>query len=89
MSLVRKLKPDRNITGALIPLSLLRIFGITALVFDLQVALYILAGLMGVVALYFLYVFTRTGNLSAPGSDGRGAVLRHNVRADGSDFRTG
>lgn len=63
MSLVRKLKPDRNITGALVPLSLLPIFGITVLLFDLQVALYILAGLMGVVALYFLYVFTRTGNL--------------------------
>ena len=31
MSLVRKLKPDRNITGALVPLSMLPIFGFTSL----------------------------------------------------------
>ena len=63
MSLVRKLNPDRNITGAVIPLSMIPIFGVAAIVFGLQVAFYVLAGMMWIAALYFLYVFIRTGNI--------------------------
>jgi hypothetical protein len=62
MSLVRKLKPDRNITGAVIPLSMIPIFGITSLLFGLPTGLVILGVLMWVCSLFFLYVFVRTGN---------------------------
>jgi len=64
MSLVRTLKPDRNITGALIPLSIIPIFGITSLIFGLRTGLFALAALMWVYALFYLYVFLRTGNLA-------------------------
>ena len=46
MSLVRKLKPDRNITGAVIPLSMIPIFGITSLLFGLPTGLIILGVMM-------------------------------------------
>ncbi|MGE5123618.1 MAG: hypothetical protein ACM3H7_03815 [Acidobacteriaceae bacterium] len=62
MSLVRKLKPDRNITGVFIPLSMLFIFGLSALVFGVTTGMYTLAVLLGLFALYYLYAFTRTGN---------------------------
>ncbi len=64
MSLVRKLKPDRNITGALIPLSMIPFFGIAALVFGLSVGLVVLAIYLGALALFYLYAFLRTGNLA-------------------------
>jgi hypothetical protein len=64
MSLVRKLKPDRSITGAVAPLSLLLIFGITALAFGLSTGLVVLAALLWVVCLFYLYAFARTGNLA-------------------------
>ncbi|MFC2028660.1 hypothetical protein ACFLTX_01910 [Chloroflexota bacterium] len=64
MSLIRKLKPDRSITGIVIPLSMIPIFGIAILIFGLSAGLYTLAGLMGLYALFFLIVFIRTGNLT-------------------------
>ncbi len=64
MSLVRKLKPDRNITGALIPLSIIPIFGIAALVFGLTVGFFTLAVSVWVYALFYLYGFVRTGNIA-------------------------
>ena len=62
MSLVRKLKPDRNITGALVPLSMLPIFGIATLAFGLPTGLTILAILVWGFTLYYLFVFVRTRN---------------------------
>lgn len=62
MSLVRKLKPDRNITGAVIPLSMIPIVGITSLLFGLPTGLIILGVLMWVCSLFYLYGFVRTGN---------------------------
>lgn len=62
MSLVRKLKPDRSITGALIPLSILPIFGVASLLFGIRVGLITLAIGMWVFALFYLYTFIRTGN---------------------------
>jgi hypothetical protein len=64
MSLVRKLKPDRNIIGPLIPLSMLLIWGISSLLFDLPTTWIILAALMWVYSLFYLIVFARTGNLT-------------------------
>jgi hypothetical protein len=64
MSLVRKLKPDRNITGALVPLAMLPIFGLSALAFGLSTGLYILACTMGLWVIYYLYVFIRTRNVA-------------------------
>ncbi len=62
MSLERYLKPDRNITGPLIPLSMLLIFGITTLVFGIQIGLYTLAIFMWAFGLFYLLTFSRTGN---------------------------
>lgn len=62
MSLVRKLKPDRNITGALIPLSMLPIFGFVSLVVGFKAGLMTLAMMVWVWALFYLYVFLRTWN---------------------------
>ncbi len=64
MSLVRKLKPDRSITGAVIPLSMILIFGLASLIFGLRTGLITLAVLMWAFALYYLYIFMRTGNLA-------------------------
>ena len=63
MSLVRKLKPDRSITGAIFPLSILPIFGISSLIFGIRAGLIVLAGAMWVFALFYLYIFFRTWNL--------------------------
>jgi hypothetical protein len=62
MSLVRKLKPDRNITGVIIPLSLIPIWGITTLIFSIQIGLMVVAILLWIIALIYLYAFARTGN---------------------------
>lgn len=62
MSLDRKLKPDRNITGALIPLSMLPIFGVVSLVFGIETGLLTTAVMIWAISLYFLYVFIRTRN---------------------------
>jgi hypothetical protein len=62
MSLVRKLKPDRSITGALIPLSMFAAFGLVSLAFSLSTGLITLAILLWVNALFYLYAFLRTGN---------------------------
>ena len=59
----RKLKPDRSIGGALVPLAIVLIFGLSALIFDIPVALFVFTLMLWVYALYSLYVFIRTGNL--------------------------
>lgn len=75
MSLVRKLKPDRNITGAVIPLSMLPIFGLSSLIFGLPIAMYILAGILCLFSIYHLYVFIRTGNVAQLVPSAEGAFL--------------
>jgi hypothetical protein len=64
MSLVRKLKPDRTIGGVIIPISMIPIFGISVLIFGIQVGLYTLSGLILIFALFYLYVFFRTYNFT-------------------------
>jgi hypothetical protein len=62
MSLVRKLKPDRNITGVLVPLSMLPIFGFTSLIFGIPTGMLAIAVMIGLFGLFYLYVFIRTWN---------------------------
>lgn len=62
MSLVRKLKPDRSITGALIPISMLPIFGFTTLIFGIPTGMLVLAIMIALFGLFYLYVFLRTWN---------------------------
>jgi hypothetical protein len=64
MSLVRKLKPDRNITGPLVPLSMIPIFGLTTLIFGIPIGMYTLTVMMGLFAIFYLYVFIRTRNIT-------------------------
>ena len=66
MSLERKLKPDRSITGVIIPFSIVPIFGLVALIFGLRAGLIALAVWMLVYARFYLYVFVRSGNTSQP-----------------------
>ena len=63
MTLVRKLKPDRNITGALVPLSMLPIFGLTSLIFGIPTGILTLAVMIGLFGVFYLYVFIRTRNV--------------------------
>jgi hypothetical protein len=56
MALTRKLKSDRSITGALIPISMFLIFGAASLAFGLSVGLIVLASTWGPGKLY-LYAF--------------------------------
>lgn len=63
MSLERKLKPDRNMIGPLVPLSMLLLFGLSSLIFGPPIGLTTVAVLMWVFALFYLVVFARTGNL--------------------------
>jgi hypothetical protein len=62
MSLVRKLKPDRSIIGALVPLSMLPIFGITVLAFGIAKGLLVMSIMLGLFGLFYVYVFFRTWN---------------------------
>jgi hypothetical protein len=62
MSLVRRLKPDRNITGAIIPLSMLPIFGLSSLIFGINTGMYTLAAMCALFFLFYLYAFLRTWN---------------------------
>jgi len=75
MSLVRKLKPDRNITGAVIPLSIAPIFGIASLVFGLPTGLVILGVMMWLFSLFFLYGYVRTGNAAQLALCAEGAIF--------------
>jgi len=80
MSLVRKLKTDRSITGAIFPLLILPIFGISSLIFGIEVGLIVLAAMMWVFALFYLYIFLRTWNwpqlaISADGAYFGGMLL--------------
>jgi hypothetical protein len=63
MSLVRKLKPDRNITGALVPISMLPIFGLTSLIFGIPAGMLTLAVMIGLFGLFYIYAFIRTENV--------------------------
>jgi hypothetical protein len=62
MTLMRKLKPDRNITGVIIPFLIVPIFGLATLFFGLHFGLITLAIWMFVYSLFYLYVFVRTWN---------------------------
>jgi hypothetical protein len=62
MALVRKLKPDRSITGALIPISMLPITGFVSLIFGLPAGLLALIFMIGLFGLFYIYVFFRTRN---------------------------
>jgi hypothetical protein len=62
MTLVRKLKPDRSITGALVPFSMLPIFGITSLIFGYRAGLFVASIMIGLFGLFYLYMFFRTWN---------------------------
>jgi hypothetical protein len=64
MSLVRKLKPDHNITGPLVPLSMVPIFGLTTLIFGIPTGMYTLAVMVSLFAIFYLYVFLRTRNIT-------------------------
>ena len=64
MSLIRKLKPDRSISGVVIPISMIPIFGIAILFFGVQAGIYTLAGLAFVYGLFYLYGFFRTYNIA-------------------------
>ncbi len=77
MSLVRKLKPDRNITGAIVPLSMLPIFGLTSLIFSINIGMYTLAAMVGLFALYYFYVFARTWNTAQLIPAAEGAFLTY------------
>lgn len=59
----RKMKPDRSIIGWLVPLLMLVIFGAGILIFGYRTGMYILAGLVGLYAVYTLLVFLRTRNI--------------------------
>jgi len=60
MSLELKLKPNRNITGLLIPLTLLPIFGLASLTFGIETGLHVLAGALFLFTLFYLVIFVRT-----------------------------
>ena len=62
MSLERKLKPDRNPIGPLIPLSMLPIFGIVSLATDISTGFSVLAILAWIYSMFYLLVFIRTWN---------------------------
>lgn len=64
MSLVRKLKPDRSIQGALIPMSLLAIFILVSLVFGLPTGFTATSLMLFAFALFYFYAFIRTGNVA-------------------------
>lgn len=64
MSLVRKLKPDRSIQGALIPMSILAIFILASLIFGLPAGLFGMGLMLIASGLFYLYVFIRTGNVA-------------------------
>ncbi len=58
----RKLKPDRSIIGAILPLSIVFVFGLSMLMFGITTGLRFLAAIFWIYAVYSLYIFIRTGN---------------------------
>jgi hypothetical protein len=62
MYYVRKLKPNNYFWGLLIPFSYLLITAIIWVLFDVDLAMYMLAGLLGLYSLYSLAVLLRTKN---------------------------
>ena len=63
MALERKLKPDRSIGGAIVPISMPIIFTLIAVIFEFSTALKVGAGMMGLFGLFYLYMVLRTSNL--------------------------
>jgi hypothetical protein len=64
MSLQRKLKPDRNIVGPLIPVTMLLILGITSLIFGVKTGIVVTAVGAWIYCVFYLIVFARTRSLS-------------------------
>jgi len=62
MALERKLKPDRSIGGAIIPISMPIIFALIAIIFEYTIALKVAAVMMALFGLFYLYMLLRTGN---------------------------
>jgi hypothetical protein len=62
MALIRKLKPDRNVAGPLIPVSMILVFGIASWVFDLPTGLLVTSILVLAYSLFYLLAFARTRN---------------------------
>jgi len=77
MYIVRKLKPDRNITGALVPISMLPIFGLTSLIFSVNIGMYTLAAMLCLFSIFYLYTFIRTGNRAQLVPSAEGAFLTY------------
>ncbi len=75
MSLVRKLKPDRNITGILVSISFLPIFSLASFVFNVYIGMYALAALVCLISIFYLYSFIRTGNSAQLAPTAEGAFL--------------
>ena len=75
MSLVRNLRPDRNFTGLMIPLSMLLLFGFATIFFGLPGGLRTMTGLMYTFGLFYLYTFLRTGSAGQLVPALEGAVL--------------
>lgn len=63
MTLERKLKPDRSIGGAIVPISMPIIFAIIALLFEFDAAFKAAAAMMALFGIFYLYMLLRTGNL--------------------------
>lgn len=58
-----KLKPDRSMGGWIVSLSILPIFGLSALIFGAATGFIVAAFMFVIFALYTLYIFIRMGNL--------------------------
>ena len=59
---IRKLKPDRNFNGLLLPFAVLAIGALFGLLFNLAAAFYFLAAFFSIYALYSFLTFVRTRN---------------------------
>jgi hypothetical protein len=62
MYYVRKLKPDRSVTGLLPAFISVAIFALTSVIFDLTVGLSVLGVLIGLYALYSFIAYLKTNN---------------------------
>lgn len=60
----RKLKPDRSLGGLIVFLVILAVFGLSALLFGYVAGFYIAGFLLWVYALFYFFVFLRTGNIA-------------------------
>ena len=62
MYYIRKLKPDRSVTGLLPAFISVAIFALTSVIFDLTVGFSVLGVLIGLYALYSFIAYLKTSN---------------------------